>query len=65
MKKALLILACAAMSGCGSQTAEYRTKNFKLRLLSLVVYNVRGHDYLVASVGGSSVSVVHAASCAR
>lgn len=58
-----MILACAGIAGCGSQKAEYRTKNFKLRLLSLVVYNVRGHDYLVASAGGSSISVVHAASC--
>lgn len=63
MKKSLLILACAAMSGCGYQKAEDGTTIYDVRFLSLHVHNVRGHDYLVASAGGSSVSVVHAASC--
>ena len=63
MKKALLILACAAISGCRYQTAEDGTTDYDVRFLSLRVRNVRGHDYVVASVGRNSVSVVHAASC--
>ena len=63
MKKVLLILACAGIAGCRYQTAEDGTTNYNVRFLSLRVHNVRGHDYLVASAGGSSVSVVHAASC--
>ncbi len=63
MKIVLLILACAGIAGCRYQTAEDGTTNYSVRFLSLRVHNVRGHDYLVASAGGSSVSVVHAASC--
>jgi len=62
MTKLLLILACAAIVGCRYQTAEDGTTDYNVRFLSLRVHNVRGHDYLVASAGGNSVSVVHAAS---
>ena len=60
MKIVLLILACAGIAGCGYPTAEDGTTNYNVRFLSLRVHNVRGHDYLVASAGGRSVSVVHA-----
>lgn len=63
MKKVLLILACSGIAGCGYQKAEDGTTNYDVCFFSFHVHNVRGHDYLVASAGGSSVSVVHAASC--
>lgn len=63
MKKALLILACAAIAGCGYPTAEDGTTIDKVCLVSIHVRQVRGHEYLVAAYGGRGVSVVHAASC--
>ena len=63
MKKVLLILACAAIAGCGYPTAEDGTTTDKGWFVSIHVRKVRGHDYLVATYGGRGVSVVHAASC--
>lgn len=63
MKKVLLILACAAIAGCGYPTAEDGTTTYEVCFVSINVRQVRGHDYLVAAYGGRGVSVVHAASC--
>ena len=63
MKKVLLILACAAIAGCGYPTAEDGTTIDEVCFVSLHVRKVRGHDYLVAAYAGRGVSVVHAASC--
>jgi len=63
MKKVLLILACAAIAGCGYQTAEDGTTIDEVCFVSLHVRQIRGHEYLVATYGGRGVSVVHAASC--
>ena len=63
MKKALLILACAAIAGCGNPTAKDGTTIDEVWCLSIQVRKVRGHDYLVAAYNGCGVSVVHAASC--
>ena len=63
MKKVLLILACAAIAGCGVPTAKDGTTTNKMLFLSIHVRKVRGHDYLVAAYNGHGVSVVHAASC--
>lgn len=63
MKKVLMILACAAIAGCGYPTAEDGTTIDEVCFVSIHVRTVRGHDYLVAAHGGRGVSVVHAASC--
>ena len=63
MAKFLLILACAAIAGCGYPTAEDGTTIDEVCFVSIHVRKVRGHEYLVAAYGGRGVSVVHAASC--
>ena len=63
MKNVLVILACAAIAGCGYPTAKDGTTIDEVCFVSIHVRKVRGHDYLVAAYGGRGVSVVHAASC--
>lgn len=68
MKKALLILACAAITGCNRvhdnlpPPASASLPHFGA--VKLHVVQVRGHDYLLASeYFGHCAAIVHAASC--
>lgn len=63
MKKVLLILACATIAGCGYQSEKVSSLIHVGSGVSLIVCEVKGHDYIVAIPSGHGVSVVHAASC--